>query len=84
MFGAWFPSRMTIGDFNFDYRFVTQMGNEAFAEFFGDGTWKWVRPDPLVDTNWADHNGDGDDDYPDSMLDFVFLAGAAQKLGCRV
>ena len=40
-------------------------------------TWKWIKPEPLVDTNWADHDGDGDDDYPDSMLDFIFVAGAA-------
>jgi len=31
-----------------------------------------------VDTNWADHDADGSDDYPDSMLDFVFVAGAAR------
>jgi hypothetical protein len=69
---------IAIGDYNFDYSFVTQTGNEAFTEFLDGGTWTWVKPDPLVDTNWADHDGDGSDDYPDSMLDFVFLAGAVQ------
>ena len=62
-----------------DYSFVTQTGNDAFTEFLGGDTWRWVKPDPLVDTNWADHDGDGSDDYPDSMLDFVFVAGAAQS-----
>ena len=66
---------VAMGDFNFDYSFATQAGNAAFTEFLSDDTWKWVRPDPLVDTNWADHDGNGSDDYPDSMLDFVFVAG---------
>ncbi len=33
----------------------------------------------MVDTNWADRNSDGKDDYPDSMLDFSFAAGAAKQ-----
>ena len=71
-------ARRSHGDFNFDYSFATQAGNAAFTEFLSDDTWKWVRPDPLIDTNWADHDGNGSDDYPDSMLDFVFVAGAAR------
>ena len=69
---------IAMGDFNFDYNFATQAGNAAFTEFLSDGTWKWVRPEPLIDTNWADHDGNGSDDYPNSMLDFVFVAGAAR------
>ena len=33
----------------------------------------------LQDTNWYDGDRDGEDDYPDSFLDFVFLGGAAQQ-----
>jgi hypothetical protein len=70
-----------IGDYNFDYDFHTQRGNAAFDEFLVDGHWRWVRPDPLVDTNWSDRDGDGKDNYPDSCLDFTFLGGRA--LGWR-
>ncbi len=43
-----------------------------------DNVWKWVRPEPLIDTNWSDRDGDGIDNYIDSLLDFSFLAGAAK------
>ena len=66
-----------IGDYNFDFDFHTQRGNAAFDEFLVDGHWRWVRPDPLIDTNWADRDGDGQDNYPDSCLDFMFLGGRA-------
>ena len=69
-----------IGDYNFDFDFRTQHGNAAFDEFLVDGHWAWVRPDLLVDTNWADRDGDGKDNYPDSCLDFMFLGGKALGL----
>lgn len=77
---------IAVGDFNFDYDFATKNGNEAFRQFMQDGIWKWVKPEKLVDTNWADRNNDGVDDYPGSMLDFVFAANAAKewKTECRV
>ena len=66
-----------IGGFSFDFSFVTRTGgNDLFVEFLKDDMWKWVKPDPLIDTNRADRDGDVDDDYPDWMLDFVFVAGA--------
>ena len=68
-----------IGDYNFDFSFPTQKGNRAFVEFTKDETWEWVRPDPLVDTNWADRDGDGLDNYPDSCLDFMFVSGEAKN-----
>jgi hypothetical protein len=47
------------------------------------GTWKQrvyaIRPDPLVDTQWS---GDHKDRYPDSLLDFAFVAGAAKEFVC--
>lgn len=70
---------IAIGDFNMDYAFASGRGNDAFVEMLRDNVWKWVKPDPLIDTNWADRNGDGVDDYPDSMLDFVFVSGPAQE-----
>jgi endonuclease/exonuclease/phosphatase family metal-dependent hydrolase len=69
---------ITIGDFNMDFDFKTERGNDAFPEMIRDNIWAWVRPKDLVDTNWADRNGDGIDDYPDSMLDFAFVAGPAK------
>lgn len=69
---------IAIGDFNFDYDFHRKTGNEAFRAFMQDGIWYWPKPDPLIDTNWADRNKDGIDDYPDSMLDFCFVAGPAK------
>jgi hypothetical protein len=50
----------------FDFR--TERGNDAFPEMIRDNVWEWVRPNQLIDTNWADRNKDGIDGYPDSML----------------
>lgn len=70
-----------IGDFNFDFDFPTQKGNEAYDEFLSDGTWTWVRPAPHIDTNWSDRDEDGKDDYPDSCLVFVFVGKQASSWG---
>lgn len=69
---------INIGDFNMDYDFHDQQGNEAFVEMLRDNVWLWVKPEELIDTNWADSDGDGMDNYPDSMLDFAFVAGPAK------
>lgn len=69
---------IAVGDFNMDFDFGSQRGNDAFPEMIRDNIWTWVRPSKLVDTNWSDQNKDGVDDYPDSMLDFAFVAGAAK------
>ena len=63
-----------------DYEFKTDQGNLAFAEFMRDNIWRWVRPAELIDTNWYDADRDGQDDYPGSLLDFMFVAGAAKEL----
>ena len=68
-----------IGDFNFDYDFPTQKGNKAFDIFTEGDTWQWVKPDPLVDTNWSDPDGDGMDNYPDTCRDFIFVANAKEE-----
>lgn len=75
---------VAIGDCNFDYDFSTQKGNAGFDEFIRDGVWKWIEPVRMIDTNWSGDNGV--DRYPDSMLDFNFVAGAAKQWNakCRV
>lgn len=70
---------IAVGGYNFDYDIPTKKGNPAFDVFLSDETWKWIEPKPMVDTNWADRNRDGKDDYPDSMLDFSFAAGPAKQ-----
>lgn len=77
---------IAIGDYNLDYEFATKKGNKAFDEMMKDNVWTWVRPTPLVDTNWSDRDGDGIDNYIDSLLDFSFVAGAAKtwKASSRV
>ncbi|WP_146522124.1 exonuclease/endonuclease/phosphatase family protein [Stieleria varia] len=74
------------GDFNFDYSFETQSGNDAFTAMVRDGVWLWVKPQESIDTNWSDSNNDGIDNYPDSMLGFAFAAGPARDWSpmCRV
>ena len=74
---------VAIGDFNFDYSFTKQKGNEAFNEFMQDDVWKWIRPVEEIDSNWSDRDGDGVDNYPDSMLDFAFVANGARELSCQ-
>ncbi|MEM8679433.1 MAG: endonuclease/exonuclease/phosphatase family protein [Planctomycetota bacterium] len=74
---------LALGDFNMDYDFRTEQGNAAFDQFLMDGIWQWVRPETLVDTNWYDGDQDGQDDYPGSMLDFVFTAGGDWQVTCK-
>ncbi len=69
---------IAIGDYNFDYVFATQAGNAAFDRFMLDGVFRWVKPEPLEDSNWFDGDGDGKDDFPGSILDFCFVAGEAK------
>jgi endonuclease/exonuclease/phosphatase family metal-dependent hydrolase len=74
---------IAMGDFNFDFSFKSQSGNEAFNLFLKDGVWKWIRPKEEIDSNWADRDGDGIDNYPDSMLDFAFVANEIKELKCE-
>ena len=69
---------INVGDFNLDYDFHTKSGNSAFPEMLRDNIWSWVEPKPLIDTNWSDRDNDGIDNYPDSMLDFAFVAAQAK------
>ena len=72
-----------MGDFNFDYSFGSGSGDDSFSEFMKDGIWRWVKPSPMIDSNFSDTDGDGKDNYPDSMLDFVFLANGARDFDCK-
>lgn len=69
---------IAVGDFNMDYEFRSQRGNEAFSIMQRDGVYKWVKPFPLIDTNWYDQDRDGKDDFPESILDYTFVAGPAK------
>ena len=77
---------VNVGDFNMDYDFHTKQGNSAFPEIVRDNVWTWVQPQELIDTNWYDPDKDGKDNFPDSMLDFAFVAGAAKDWNpvCKV
>jgi endonuclease/exonuclease/phosphatase family metal-dependent hydrolase len=66
---------IAVGDYNLDFDFHTRKGNVAFDLIQRDNVWKWIEPKELIDTNWSDPDGDGKDNYPDSMLDFAFVAG---------
>ena len=53
---------------------------DVTVETTGNGGTRAVRiAGELQDTNWYDGDGDGQDDYPDSFLDFLFLAGPARQ-----
>jgi len=77
---------IAVGDYNLDFDFPTRKGNLAFELIQADNIWKWVEPEELIDTNWSDPDGDGRDNYPDSMLDFAFVAGKVNHLEvtCKV
>ncbi len=86
MLGKWAEGHpepiITAGDFNFDYDFRTGQGNEGFKAMLNGGVWQWLKPDPLVDSNWSDDRNIKDrrvDRYPDSLLDFVFVANQAKE-----
>lgn len=71
---------IAAGDFNFDYDFKAQKGNAACDAMMEGGVWLWLKPDPLVDSNWTDdRDNPGKDRYPGSILDFVFVANGAKS-----
>jgi len=71
---------VAAGDFNFDWDFHTRRGNGGFDAMTAGGTWEWLEPDPLIDSNWAgDRDDPSRDRYPDSILDFVFVAHEARS-----
>lgn len=73
---------ITAGDFNFDFEFKSARGNPGFQAMMEGGVWEWLKPDPLLDSNWSDDRQSLPqrvDRYPDSILDFVFVANGAKQ-----
>ncbi len=73
---------ITAGDFNFDFEFKSAQGNPGFQAMMEGGVWEWLKPDPLLDSNWSDDRQalpQRVDRYPDSILDFVFVANGAKQ-----
>ncbi len=72
---------IAVGDFNFDYEFKTAQGNDGFKAMMKPNVWEWLKPNPLVDSNWSEDRNVTDrkvDRYPDSILDFMFVANQAK------
>ena len=73
---------ISAGDHNFDFDFKTQQGNDGYKAMIEGGVWQWLRPDPLIDSNWSDDRNVKDrrvDRYPDSILDFIWVANSAKN-----
>ncbi len=73
---------ISAGDHNFDYDFKTAQGNPGYQAMVADSVWQWLKPDPLIDSNWSDDRSVRDrrvDRYPDSILDFIWVANAAKN-----
>ena len=70
---------VAVGDYNFDYEFKDDTGNDGFRAMLNDNVFKWVKPEKLVDSNWYDPEPDGKDNFPGSLLDFAFVAGPATE-----
>ena len=67
---------IAVGDYNFDWevRGGAAEHDQGYDLMTADGAWKWVRPAQLVTTQCSG--------WPcryESVLDFVFAGGAAQK-----
>lgn len=77
---------IAVGDYNYDFEFSTDTGNEGFRTMLRDNIYRWVRPEKLIDSNWFDPEPDGMDNYPGSLLDFAFVAGPAVEWNavCRI
>ncbi|MCH2182592.1 MAG: endonuclease/exonuclease/phosphatase family protein [Mariniblastus sp.] len=77
---------VAVGDYNFDYEFKDETGNDGFRAMLSDNIFQWVKPEKMIDSNWYDPEPDGQDNYPGSLLDFAFVAGPATewKAVCNV
>lgn len=67
---------VAVGDYNFDWdvRNGERDHDAGYDHFTADGVWQWVRPAALVSTH---------DSRYDDVLDFVFVANAAQEWQAR-
>jgi hypothetical protein len=62
---------ITLGDFNYDVNFSTGDERIGFKTFTENRGQILAKPDIDVDTNWS---GQERDEFPDSILDFVFVS----------
>jgi endonuclease/exonuclease/phosphatase family metal-dependent hydrolase len=71
-----------LGDFNFDYNFLEDdPGNPSFKIFTYQDRIRWLKPEKLFDTNYSETAGQ--ETYPDSVLDFIFLWNMPDDNGSR-
>jgi endonuclease/exonuclease/phosphatase family metal-dependent hydrolase len=58
-----------VGDYNLDWNVETGQHDRGYDELTADGVFEWVRPATLIETQCSGF---------DSVLDFVFVGGAAR------
>lgn len=63
---------IAVGDFNYDWNIHSGEPNLGFHALTADGVFEWVMPEQLVGTQCSE-----DVANPRSVLDFVFVSGAA-------
>jgi hypothetical protein len=79
---------IAVGSFNFGFDYARDLGNDAFDAFLKIGeergdldnfwddefsSWSMIAPIRFWDTKWSDEDGNGVDDFPNTVDDFVFL-----------
>lgn len=69
---------IAAGDYNFDVSPQTKQGNDAFNIFTEGDTFTWIEPQCLA-SGTCPPTGTQCDPRFDSILDFVFLSGAAKQ-----
>ena len=81
---AWIENQnepvIAMGDFNYDFNFTNNRRRIGFTTFTEDNGPNWAKPDVDVDTNWS---GETSDDFPNSILDFIFLSRSASDWKSR-
>lgn len=69
---------LAVGDYNFDLDAKSRKGNEGFDTFMAGQTFQWIEPDCWRKGTCPATGTQCNPNYT-SILDFVFVAGAAQK-----
>ena len=64
-----------LGDFDPDYSFGARKDLSKNYMLEDLELLTWVKPEPLVDSQWVDADADNVDDNPESLSDFVFYNG---------
>lgn len=71
------PAMILLGDYNFDFDIHDKDGNRAYDYFMESAIFRWIEP-PCLAQGSCPSTGTGCNDDYSSVLDFVFLAGAAK------